>query len=275
MPNFGEDTVFKKLMAGSSALKDLIAFVVASILVTAFSVFSGSLDVIEAWERKNNLSNLHVEVIVIVLIVSGIAATIFFIRRYKELQREILDVPVSKEGLRYCQKQAIPQDKDMESLFYQVEAAKKEWQRSLDSIDHMVILSGLDGTIHRCNRAFKDFIGRPYEEILRRNLTSLLSNFAVEVKDFDLKNLNARLNIMGKWFIMTSSPYEDSVAGDITKVVIIMHNVTTERSARVQFVWGRAGGYRPDESHANQLPASPETSPTAQGFPPPKWTTPQ
>jgi len=267
--------VHKKLIADSVTLKDLIAFVVASNLAVAFFVISGSLDAIGNWERMHHLSNLHVEAIVIVLIVSGIAATIFFIRRYKELRGDILEEQGPWKGSRSGQKQTIPRDNDMESLFYQVETAKKEWERSVDSIEHMVILSGLDGTIHRCNRAFKDFIGRSYEEILGRNLASLLSNFAVEMKDFELKNLNARLNIMGKWFIMTSSSYEDSEAGNITKVVIIMHNATTERSARVQFVWGRAGDIRPDESHANRLPASPGTSTAAQGFPPSRGSDPR
>jgi PAS domain S-box-containing protein len=247
------DTVFKKLITGSAAFKDLIALVVASILVVALFVFSGGLDVIDKWERKNNLSYIHVEEIVTVLIVLGIAMTIFFIRRYQELQEDILEGQESKKGSGSGQKQAIPQDKDLESLFYQVEAAKKEWERSLDSIEDMVILSDLDGTINRCNRAFKDFIGRPYEEIRGKNLAFLLSNFAIEVKDLDLKDLNVRLNIMGKWFIVTSYPYEDFEAGNITKAVIVMHDVTTNKgSARVQFIWGRAGHYRPDESHANQ-----------------------
>ena len=245
--------MFKKLIAGSAASRDLIALVVASILVVAFSLFSGGLDVIEEWERKNNLSRLHGEEIVIVLIVLGIATTIFFIRRYQELQEEILEGPESKKGLGSGQKQAILQKKNLKNLFFQVEAAKKEWERSLDSIEDMVILSDLDGTIHRCNHAFKDFIGWPFEEIRGKNLASLLSNFGVEVKDLDLKDFNARLNIMGKWFIVKSYPYKDFETGNITKAVIIMQVGSTNKgSARVQFVWGRAGNCRPDDNHANR-----------------------
>lgn len=235
------DTVFKKATTGSAALKDLIVLVVTSILVVVFSMFSGGFDVIEEWERKNNLSTLHVEEMVIVLIIFGIAITIFLIRRNQELQEEILEGPESKKGLRSGQEQAIPQDKDLETLFYQVEAAKKEWERSLDSIEDMVILSDLDGTIHRCNCAFKDFIGLQYEDIRGKNLVSLLSSFGIEGKDLDLKDLNARINIMGKWFIVKSFPYKDFETGNITKSVIIMNVAATNKgSARVQFVWGRA-----------------------------------
>jgi PAS domain-containing protein len=119
----------------------------------------------------------------------------------------------------------------------------------------MVILSDLDGTIIRCNRAFKDFIGRTYAEILRENFASLMTNFGIEVKDLDIRNLNARLYIMGKWFIVTSYPIEEFETGKVVKAVILMQDAATTRgSAKVQFIWGRAGYYRPDESQANRLP---------------------
>jgi hypothetical protein len=111
------DTVFKKAITGSAALKDLIVLVVASILVVAFSMFSGGFDVIEEWERKNNLSNLHIEIIVIALIIFGIAITIFLIRRYQKLQEEILEGPKSRKRLRSGQEQTILQKKNLESLY--------------------------------------------------------------------------------------------------------------------------------------------------------------
>ena len=226
---------------------------VASILLVAFSLFSGGLDVIEEWERKNNLSTLHVEEIVTVLVVLGIATTIFFIRRYQGLQEEILAGPQSMKGLRSGQKQATLQDKNLQSLFYQVEAAKMEWERSLDSIKDMIIVSDLYGTIHRCNRPFKDFIDLPYDEIRKKNVVSLLSNVGIELKDLDLKDLNARLNIMGKWFAVRSYPYEDSETGNVNKVVITMHDMATNNaSARVRFYWGRSGNSRPDDNQSNR-----------------------
>jgi PAS domain S-box-containing protein len=232
------DAVFKKLISNSEALKDLVALVVASILFVAFPIFFRGLDYIEEWERKNRLSGLHIAEIAMVLIILLIAAAIFFIRRYQELQEGVLE------------DQTIPQKKNMKTLFCQIETAKKEWERSLDSIEDMVILSDLDGTIHRCNRAFKDFIGRPYEEIRGKDFASLLSNYGLEVKDLDLNDLNARLNIMGKWFIVKSFPYNDSETGIANRTVIIMHTGSTNNgSAKVRFVWGRAGHPVADDSH--------------------------
>ena len=222
------DTALKKLMTRPAALKDLVAFAIASILAVALSIASGGLDVIGNWERKNGLSRLHVEEIVTVLMVLGIAVAVFSIRRNKELKKAL--------------------------LFHQVETAKKEWERSMDSIEQMVILSDLDGTIHRCNRAFRDFIGRTYAETMGENFASLMSDFGIEAKDLDIRNLNARLYITGKWFIVTSYPIEENGTGNVGKAVIIMQDVTTTKgTAKVKFIWGRAGHYRPEGSPADRL----------------------
>ncbi len=222
------DTAFRKWMAAPAAVKDLVALAIASILAVALSILSGGLDAIGDWERRNGLSYLHAGEIVTVLLVLGIAVAVFFLRRNKEHKKAL--------------------------LFHQVETAKEEWERSLDSIEHMVILSDLDGTIHRCNRAFKDFIGRTYAEILKENFASLMSNFGIEVKDLDIRNLNARLYIMGKWFIVTSYPIEEIETGNVVKAVILLQDVTaTKGSAKVRFLWGRAGHYRPEERPADRM----------------------
>ncbi len=235
-----ENIVFKKLTAGSATLKDLIALVVASILVVAFSVFSGGLDVIEEWERKNNLSNLHVENIVIVLIVLGIAITIFIIRRYQEMREDSISETMSDKDIGLVETRPARKYEELENLFHRVETAKKEWQLSLNSMREMVILTDLDGAIHRCNRSFKDFMGLPYEKILRENITSLLTEFGIDMKGLDLKTLNARFNISGKWFGVRSYSYKDFETNLITKVVIVMLEVSQKKltEEKVQFVWG-------------------------------------
>ncbi len=222
------EAALRKWTAGPAEGKDLVALAIASILAVAFSIFSGGLDAIGDWERRNGLSRLHAGEIVTVFLVLGIAMAVFLLRRNKE------------------QKKAL--------LFHQVETAKEEWERSLDSIDHMVLLSDLDGTIHRCNRAFKNFIGRSYAEILKENFASLMSGFGIEVKDLDIRNLNARLYIMGKWFVVTSYPIEEIETGNVVKAVILLQEVTASRgSAKVQFIWGRAGNCRPGERPADRL----------------------
>jgi PAS domain-containing protein len=111
---------------------------------------------------------------------------------------------------------------------------------SVDSIKEMVVLADLDGRIHRCNRAFRDFTGLPYEEILMEDFASLLARFGVDKRGLDLKTLNARLHISGKWFGVRSYPYTDFETGNITRVVIMMLDVSGKKVAdeKVQFLWG-------------------------------------
>lgn len=225
------DAARRKWMACPAEGRDLAALAIASILAVALSMLSGGLDAIGNWERRNGLSYLHVGETATLLMVLGIAVAIFRLRRDRDLEKAL--------------------------LFHQVETAKKEWERSLDSIEHMVVLSDLDGTIHRCNRAFKEFIGRTYAEILKENFVSLMSNFGIEGKDLDIRDLNARLNIMGKWFVVTSYPIEEPGTGNVAKAVILLQDATTAKgSAKVRFLWGRAGHSRHEEGHADRLTCS-------------------
>jgi PAS domain-containing protein len=243
----------RKSFIGSTAINNLIVLASGSILTFVFAVISGLFGGIEEWERKKNLSNYHVEEFVILLIVLGIATAIFLFRRYEEMRGKSLEETMSNKDPSLVEPRPALQYEELETLFHRVEAAKKEWQLSLDSMREMVVLSDLDGAIHRCNRAFKDFIGLPYEEILRENIASLLTEFGIDMKGLDLKALNARFHISGKWFGVRSYSYTDFETTIITRVVIIMLEVSARKVTvdKVQFVWGHTGHSRLDDSPAN------------------------
>jgi PAS domain-containing protein len=230
----------RKFFADSTTWTHLMVLVSGSIFTFLIAADTGLLDGIEAWERKNNLSNYHLGEFAILLIVLGVAITIFIYRRYEQIREKPLDETMAGRDLSPAEIWAGFQYEQLESLFHQVEAAKKEWQLSVDSIKEMVVLSDLDGRIHRCNRAFRDFTGLPYEEILMENFASLLARFGVDMRGLDLKTLNARLHISGKWFGVRSYPYQDFETGNITRVVIMMLDVSGRKVAdeKVQFLWG-------------------------------------
>jgi PAS domain-containing protein len=215
----------RKPFARSTSLKNLVLLSCGSLAAFVAAVLSGLFRGIEQWEQRSNLSAYHVSEFAILIAVIALAALIFLIHRSRE------------------------------KLFHRVETAKKEWEHSLDSIRDMVILSDLDGTIHRCNRAFKDFVGLPYGEILRKDFPSLLKTFGIEMDGLDLRVLDARFHISGRWFGVRSYPYEDSETADITRVVILMQDVTVRNVSKekVRFLWGHAGNpgnSRNDDSRA-------------------------
>jgi PAS domain-containing protein len=228
----------RKTAAGSAALKDLITLAIGSILALAFSSVSGGMDAIERWGRENNLSGFPVGETATAAMILGIATAIFLARRHRVLNRDPLAGTGSGEGADPVE--SVRPYMELEHLFRKVVFAKKEWEQSLDSIRDMVILSDLDGTIHRCNRAFRDFIGLPYETILRENFLSLLLAFGIRMNGLDLNGLNARFHISGKWFAARSYPYTDFETGNITRVVIILSDVSARKVSeeKVRFVWG-------------------------------------
>jgi len=240
--------ITRKLFTDSTTRKNLILVISGSIYAFLVAADTGLLRGIEEWERNNGLSYYRVEEFAILMMVLGVAIPIILYRRYEQIRNESLDETTSNRDLSPAEIWAGYQYEQLEKLFHQVEAAKKEWQSSLDSIKDMVILSDQDGTIHRCNRAFRDFIGLPYDKILRENLASLLARFEIDIKGLDLKTLNARFHISGKWFGVRSYPCKDFETDEITRVFIMMLDISVKKvpEEKVQFLWGHKVSSRLD-----------------------------
>lgn len=244
-----------KALFDSNTWKTLIILVSGSVFAFLFAANMGLLGPIAAWERSGSSTYRIGQLAAFLLVLSVAIATILF-RRYQEIREESRVAAQPDEDLTPARIRAGFQYEQLEALFRQVEAAKREWQMSLDSIRDMVVLADCDGTIHRCNRAFKEFLGLSYEEILQKNIASLLVKFGIEMKELELKSLNARFHISGKWFGVRSYPYTDFETGNITRVAIIMRDVQTKSVAeeKVRFVWGnktysRLDGGKESSSH--------------------------
>jgi signal transduction histidine kinase/PAS domain-containing protein len=61
----------------------------------------------------------------------------------------------------------------LKQLFAQVKRAKDEWTMTMDGVSELVILVDAAGAVQRCNKAARDFLGKPYLEILGRRLEDL------------------------------------------------------------------------------------------------------
>lgn len=238
----------RKLLAGSDAMKTLIVLVSGSLFAFLVAANIGLFRTIEAWERNSGLSRYHAGELAALLMGLGIAIATFISRRYGEIRGVPPGEATPNDAIRAAGPWTASRYEQLENLFRQVETAKREWQLSLDSIRDMVILTEPDGTIQRCNRAFRDFTGLSYEEILRENIASLLARFGIEMNGLNLKELNARFHISGKWFGVRSYPCTDFETGNITRIVVIMLDVSAKKVAeeKVWFVWGKRGYARPD-----------------------------
>ncbi len=54
-------------------------------------------------------------------------------------------------------------------------SAAAEWAAVVDALPQMIVLTGLDGRITRCNEAFRRFAGVPFPSVVGRPLTQVLS----------------------------------------------------------------------------------------------------
>lgn len=231
----------------SKTSKYLIAYVVASLIATAFLVYSGTLDSIEQWAETNNFYPAHFEGMFIASMILGIAVMVFFIHGYFQYLRKTRLRSKYNNQLSYADEEAILNGRALESVFPPVLTAKKELERSLDSMEDMVILCDAEGVILRCNRAFKNLVGSEYRNILGKPIGSIFSEFGVELKDLDLKNLHARVDIQGRWFTVNSHSYDDVEMGPAVRTVLVMRALTgAKEPGKVHFLWGRRppGGQR-------------------------------
>lgn len=248
--------MIRKWFADSADRRNLVVLATGSFFAFLFAAYLGLFGGIEEWERRYNLTGYHLGEFASLAIVLAFATAAYLFRRHREFRGEAPSTsdpwpegknPKAGKSTRY---------REMETLFRRVEVAKREWEKSLDAIQDMVILSDLDGAIHRCNRAFRDFVGLPYEEIVRQNILSLLTKFGIEREELDLKALNARIHISGKWFAVRSHPYTDFETAHITRVVIVIRRMSPRKVSeeKVQFVWGNTGNPRPDGRVVERVP---------------------
>jgi len=96
----------------------------------------------------------------------------------------------------------------------------KEWEQTIDRVDDMLFLADPDRRIGRCNRTFRNFIGRSYAEILGQPFDRLLSEAGVAVDpslDCPVECFHERT---GKWFVVRPYPLEE-VSGGKTQGTIV------------------------------------------------------
>ncbi|MBI5576954.1 MAG: PAS domain-containing protein [Deltaproteobacteria bacterium] len=210
----------------SSAVKDLAVLFVCSFLVYAFAILFDVFDAMEKWAEGQGLSRLHLQELITILVMMGIATSIFFVRRYREFHEELKERKESETILRESRNKALLQYKELDRLFRQVEVVKNEWEQMMDCAGGMVVLVGVDGKINRCNRVFKDFAGGTYTEIRGKNFTDLMDEMGIDARNLEGRTLEAYSAAKIKWLELKSYTYKDIMTGDIAGAVIVIHDLT-------------------------------------------------
>jgi PAS domain S-box-containing protein len=116
-------------------------------------------------------------------------------------------------------------------------SAAQQWRTTFDGISDIVCLLDPEGKILKCNKAFTNFLGKPFSEILNRSYWEIIYGTAAPIKESPiLRMLETRcretviLPINDRWFNIAVDPLLDE-AGSLIGGVYIMSDITEQKRA--------------------------------------------
>ena len=150
------------------------------------------------------------------------------------LQAVVRDITERKKGEKTLLdgQQALQQKHaELNRVFALVDVGKREWERTMDCVDDMVLLADEEGMVKRCNRTFAQFAGRPYDKILGTDLLALLREQEIEVDQLLEKNSEVFHKPTYRWFTVNFYPVIDGIGTDYgAGFVITFHDFTERRN---------------------------------------------
>ena len=124
------------------------------------------------------------------------------------------------------------QDHDELSRVYSLVAtAKREWEGTIDRVDDMLFLADPDRRIRRCNRTFREFVGRSYAEILGQPFDRLLSEAGIDEELSFERPVECFHERTGKWFVVSHYPFEEVSDGGTRATIVAIHDSTELKKA--------------------------------------------
>jgi two-component system NtrC family sensor kinase len=119
----------------------------------------------------------------------------------------------------------IKEHEELNTLFHKIEIAKKEWEKTIDCIGDMIIITNDRGEIMRVNHVVKDFVEKPYPEILGSNWEDIIKEKGLESHTFYSGGVELYQKSTGNWFQLNSYPFNSEDIG-YSGAVITLHNTT-------------------------------------------------
>ncbi len=115
---------------------------------------------------------------------------------------------------------------ELSRVYHLVVTAKQEWEGTVDRVDDMLFLADPARRIRRCNRTFREFVGRSYAEILGQPFDRLLLEAGVDVEPSIERPVECFHERTGKWFVVSHYPFEDVSGGGGRATIVTIHDST-------------------------------------------------
>ncbi len=131
----------------------------------------------------------------------------------------------AEERARESQQMLIKEHNELNATFKKIEIVKKEWEKTMDCIGDMIIITNDSGEIKRVNRVVRDFVGKQYSEIIGRNWEDIIAEEGLETHTFYAGGVDLHQTSTGKWFVLNSYPFSSEDIG-YSGNVITLHDAT-------------------------------------------------
>ncbi len=122
----------------------------------------------------------------------------------------------------------------LKETFAAIEAAKKDWELTLNCLEDIVILVDKHENILRSNKVLSTLTGKSYEELLENNWREVLLAAGFRPITSSSKQ-NEFSHPQGKWFIHRSYPLQDPERKEIS-AVITLKDITERKIIEGQLV---------------------------------------
>ena len=120
---------------------------------------------------------------------------------------------------------------ELSRVYGLVATAKMEWEGTIDRVDDMLFLADPSRRIRRCNRTFREFVGRSYPEILGQPYDRLLSEAGIDVDPSQERPVERFHERTGKWFVVSRYPFEEAAGDGARATIVTIHDSTELKNA--------------------------------------------
>lgn len=163
-----------------------------------------------------------------------------FIERFFDRNEVAVCVSWSTESNREQEETLTGMRDELSRVHALVAAAKEELEGTIDCLDAMILLSDANGRILRCNRAFREFAGRPYEEIVGRPFLPALEETGMPPVDGGNRAVEHFHERSGRWFVLRLFPFREEPGEEPSGTIITIRDITEIKAAAAELERGTA-----------------------------------
>jgi two-component system NtrC family sensor kinase len=164
----------------------------------------------------------------------GFWNSVVIVRDISERKKIDKALQVRTRSLEDTKEELANEHKELIRLFEIVERAKKEWERTMDCIQALVVLVDEKGKIVRVNRAVSEFTGKKYQELVGGEWTRFCHEYGITGEAALESGTEVFHEASGRCFIVNTGPLHLKGDGLASGRVICFHDSTSLKRMAVE-----------------------------------------